>query len=108
VWPDPYSRDATFFLSGKTWQEVLDTPAGGNGYYILAYQYIAAVLNIKNGAAVPEGVEETLNSAYDWFVSSGPSACTAGFPCGLQKDWAATLDLYNNGLYPGGPPHCGF
>lgn len=107
VWPGPYSRDTVFFLSGQTWQQVMDTPVNvSQGYYQLAHQYIAAVLNQANGAYVPEGVQDTLNLASPWLAANGPSACTANGSCGLQKDWAATLDLFNNGLYPGGPGHC--
>jgi hypothetical protein len=85
----------------------MDTPVSASqGYCQLAHQYIAAVLNQASGAKVPDGVQETLNLAEGWLETSLPSACTAKGSCGIQKDWAATLDLYNNGLYPGGPPHC--
>ncbi len=107
VWPDPFSRDALFFLSGQTWQQVMDTPVNvSQGYYQLAHQYIAAVLNKANGAAVPQGVQDTLNLGVTWLGIYAPSACTGPGSCGTQKDWAATLDLFNNGLYPGGPAHC--
>ena len=107
VWPTPYSRDAYFFLSGQTWQQVLDTPVNvSQGYYQLAHQYIAAVLN-ATGASVPDGVQETLDLAEEWLTVNVPYVCTGPGSCGYQKDWAAVLDLYNNGLYPGGPPHCG-
>lgn len=106
VWPSPYSRDAAFFLSGQTWQQVMDTPvATSQGYYQLSHQYIAAVLNAANGSYVPQGVQDTLDLAGAWLAANGPSACTAKGSCGLQKDWAGVLDTYNNGLYPGGPPH---
>lgn len=108
TWPAPYDRSATFFLSGQTWQQVMDTPVNvSQGYYQLAHQYIAAELNEANGAYVPQGVQATLDLASAWLGANGPSACTANGSCGTQKDWAATLDLYNNGLYPGGPGHCG-
>ncbi len=111
VWPAPYSRDAFFYLSGQTWQGVLDTaPSASPGYYQLAHQYIAAVLNIhkaEHPAYVPSGIQDILNQAAVWFGANAPSACTAKGSCGLQKTWAATLDEYNNGLYPGGPGHCG-
>lgn len=107
VWPSPYSRDVMFFLSGQTWQQVFDTPTGGNGYYILAYQYMAAVLNAANGAYVPDGVQTTLNLAATWFATAVPVNCSKGGSCGPQKTWAGILDSYNNGDYPGGPPHCG-
>jgi hypothetical protein len=108
VWPDPYSRDAVFFLSGQTWQQVMDTPVYvSQAYYQLAHQYIAALLNQANGAYVPPGVQATLALANTWLTVNAPSACTANGSCGTQKDWAAVLDTFNNGLYPGGPGHCG-
>jgi len=106
VWPDPFDRDATFFLSSQTWQGVLDTPPQGNGYFILAEQYIAAVLNQANGAPVPSGVQSILNQAETFFQNNAPSACSAAGSCGLQKTWGGILDSYNNGTYPGGPQHC--
>ncbi len=107
-WPDPYDRDAVFFLSGQTWQQVMDTSVNDSpGYYQLAHQYIAAVLNIANGASVPNGVQDTLDLAEDWLNVNNQGACTGQGSCGMQKDWAKILDDYNNGVYVGGPPHCG-
>lgn len=107
AWPGPLQPSDPFFLSGQTYQEVLDTPVNvSQGYYQLAHQYIAAVLNQANGASTPSGVQDTLDLAEAWLSVNGPSACTAGGSCGVQKDWAGILDLYNNGLYPGGPLHC--
>jgi len=108
AWPSPYSRDAVFFLSGQTWQQVMDTPVNASqGYYQLAHQYIAAVLNVANGASAPAGVQAILDQAATWFTMNGPGACVAAGSCGAQKTWAGVLDEYNNGLYPGGPGHCG-
>jgi hypothetical protein len=109
VWPSPYDRNAAFYLSLQTWQQVLDTPVNvSQGYYQLAHPYIAAVLNVENGAPVPSGLlQDVLNQADNWLTNNGPSACTANGSCGTQKDWAKILDSYNNGLYPGGPVHCG-
>jgi hypothetical protein len=108
IWPYPYDRDAEFFLSGQTWQEVMDTPVSASqGYYQLAHQYIAAVLNKAAGAPAPQGVQDTLNLAYAWLSNNAPASCPSGSSCGTQKDWAAVLDTYNNGEYPGGPAHCG-
>lgn len=132
VWPSPYDRNATFFLAtkngaciancggnpnddvyvqlAKTWQEVLDTNVSvSQGYYQLAHQYIAAVLNIAkttDPAVPPQGVQDTLALALAWLTTNAPSACTAASSCGTQKDWAAVLDDFNNGVYPDGPPHC--
>jgi hypothetical protein len=106
VWPAPYDRNATFFLSGKTWQQVLDTPVGGNAYYNLAHQYIAAVLNVANGACEPSGVQDIIALATAWFETNAPAACGPG-TCGLQVTWAGILESYNQGTYPGGPSPCG-
>jgi hypothetical protein len=107
AWPDPYRRDATFFLSGQTWQETLNSPvSAAPGYYQLAHQYIAAVLNQASQAGVPQGVQGTLSSAKTWLESNTPNACTVNGSCETQKEWAASLDAYNNGNYPHGPSHC--
>jgi hypothetical protein len=109
VWPAPFDRNATFFNSGLTYQGILNNPPGGNGYYILAIQYIAAVLNKANGAAVPSGVQTIINDATTFFTTSGnaAAACPTNSSCGLQKTWGGILETYNTGTYPGGPAHCG-
>lgn len=106
VWPAPYNRKALFFSSGLTWQQVLDTPPRGSAYLILAHQTISAVLNRAAGASAPSGVQSTIDAATTWFRSgTTPATCGPG-QCALQKTWAGTLDVYNNGLYPGAPKHC--
>jgi hypothetical protein len=113
-WPVGYDRNALFFLSEYTWGDILPpTTAGdsGSGYYILARQYIGAVLNAANNACVPEGVQNTIDLAYSWLLSNSPSVCVktgpGSAPCGEQKAWGAILESYNSGSYPGGPEHCG-
>lgn len=107
IWPAPYSRDAMFFSSGLTWQQILDTPPrGGNAYLILAHQYIAAVLNRASGASAPSSLQTIINNARAWFSSGTNLDSCSGSACETQKNWAALLDTYNNGQYPGAPPHC--
>ncbi len=97
-----------FFDTGKTWYQVLWTaPQGGNAYYILAHQYIAAYLNGLNGADTSAVTSQLAHAAvllnqYD------------GNPLGMDKikgavrtdfiNTAAVLDQYNNGYI--GPGHC--
>lgn len=112
VWPAGFSRDDPFFNSGYTWQGILDASAGGNGYLILAKQYIAAALNLASGSCAPDGIfgtQGTFTLATIWFNSaSTPAAsCLTNSSCGTQKTWGGILDDYNNGLYPDGPSHCG-
>jgi hypothetical protein len=107
IWPAPYDRNALFYLSGQTWQGVMDTPVNvSQGYYQLAQQYIAALLNAASNAAVPQGVQDTLALAHAWLSANTPAACTAPGSCGMQKDWAKVLESYDTGEYPGGPAHC--
>jgi hypothetical protein len=132
VWPYPYNRDDIFYSAiqinsttnkgqvtctpvtdpygvpiSLTWQQVMDADVSqSQGYYQLAHQYIAAVLNIANGASVPEGIQTALDDAQAWLVANNPTACCANGSCGIQKGIAAILDQFNNGLYPGGPVHC--
>ena len=95
-------------LSGKIWVGRFKCPArnGNNGYFILAKQYIAAVLNQENGACVPSGVANILTLATAWFgtntqgtpkIGNGPSAipatgCEIPSECGTQKDWGCILE----------------
>lgn len=100
-WPD--INDWRFFDSGIEWQDVLNVSPKGDAYYILAHQYIAAILNQQNGAYVPDDVRNALVYAYNYF-SMSPSDRAA-----VSRDTliatASLLDNYNNGRL--GVPHCG-
>jgi hypothetical protein len=109
--PAPYDdiwastgEDATFFLSGQSYYEVLWTPPRrGNPYYILAHAYIAAELNQLNGASIPDDVLSAFDEATALFETYTPDQ--VGRP--LRATFlsiAETLDDYNNGLI--GPGHC--
>ncbi|MEJ8756259.1 hypothetical protein WG947_04580 [Pontibacter sp. H259] len=91
--------NVTFFSSGKTYLQVLQTPPKkGDAYYILAHQYIAAVLNKESGASAPPEVNLAIAGATDYFAGdTNPSRAQL-------LAWAELLDDYNNGLI--GPGHC--
>ena len=69
--PAPYDarwaligEDTAFFSSGKTWYQAINqSSAGGNAYYILAHQYIAARLNIAGGTGSTPAVNAALAGA---------------------------------------------
>jgi len=99
---------------------ILNTPPPqGNGWYILAKQYIAYVLNgATEGACTPTGLQTIVSNAATFFGQYGATnytsasaaaaaACPSGSSCGTQKADACILDTYNHGLYPEGPTHCG-
>jgi hypothetical protein len=100
-------EDTLFYLSGRTWYQVLWTPpAGGQAYYILAHAYIAARLNISNGASSTPQVLTALADAEAFFSTYTPAQAGA-----LSKAMrarylalAGTLAQYNEGLI--GPGHC--
>jgi hypothetical protein len=104
-----YGEDNVFFLSGLSNYEVLWTePKGGHGYYILAHAYIAAQLNLLNGASMPSDVQDALDNATALFGMYTPDEIGAlSGDDALRKQFvrlAETLDDYNNGLI--GPGHC--
>jgi len=92
-----------FFDTGLRWTQVLDVAPRGDPYYILAHQYIAAILNQQNGAYVPDQVRQTLVDAYTYFSSSPDGR--AAYDRNTLTTWANLLDQYNNGQL--GVPHCG-
>jgi hypothetical protein len=102
--------DAMFFLSGQTYLEVLNTAPGGNKYYILAHQYIAAELNFLAGADNSE-VIDAFNQAKTLLQMYTPAEIAAlkgkdGKDLTNQyTSLGSILDDYNNGII--GPGHCG-
>ena len=113
--PAPYDaiwdglESEMFYLSGQTYYKVLWTaPKGGNAYYQLAHQYIAAELNVLNGASVPTEVSEAMIDAKTLFENNTPNdiAKLKGNNS-LRKDFlelASVLGSYNEGSI--GPGHC--
>lgn len=97
-----------FFLSGMTWLEVFNTAPKGNAYYNLAHQYMAAYLNVANGASVPSEVQDALDDAEDLFNNYTPEdiAALKGNNA-LRQEFialAGILGSYNEGQI--GPGHC--
>ncbi|UZW59708.1 hypothetical protein [Lysobacter enzymogenes] len=109
--PAPYDatwakigEDTLFFGSGQTWYHVFWTPPkGGNAYYILAHQYMAARLNVEAGATAPAQVASAIAQAGAWFAGRSSAA-----PKGPARETAialaGTLGAYNEGAT--GPGHC--
>lgn len=102
-------EDSDFFLSGKDWYEIMNTPPKkGDAYIILAHQYIAAYLNLANNAADAPGLQEKMAEAETFFqthVYEGPLAKN-------DPDRETILNLadflasYNEGTLEGSPGHC--
>lgn len=101
----PLEEDTPFFTLGQTWYTVFRTSPRGNAYYILAHQYMAAKLNVLDGASAPAEVGAALSGAEALFSSlpAGSAALTSA-QRSQALAWASLLDGYNNGLI--GPGHC--
>jgi hypothetical protein len=94
-----------FYLSGQTYYQVLWTPpSGGNAYYNLAHPFIAAKLNLLNGAASTPEVDAALAWAENFFNTYTPGSLLPREVRNQAISYAMVLDNYNNGLI--GPGHC--
>ena len=110
--PAPYDstwaligENTPFFISGKTWYQVINQPpAGGNAYYILAHQYIAARLNIAAGTGSTAAVNAALAGANTFFGLYTPSSTLSATVRAQAIAYAGTLGDYNEGDI--GPGHC--
>jgi hypothetical protein len=99
-----------FFLSGQSYYEVLWTsPRGGNAYYILAKQYIAAHLNFLNGTD-PSDAQSAFDAATALFNIYSPATVAAAKGKNGKElrdqfiSLSEELDDYNNGFI--GPGSC--
>jgi hypothetical protein len=102
---DTYMGGETLFLYGQNWYTVFWTPPrGGDPYYILAHQYMAAKLNILNGASSTPEVMNALNDAWTWLQSNEPGVKLRKFLRYWPLHLAFILSQYNEGLI--GPGHC--
>lgn len=100
----PDGEDSPFFSSGQTWYQVMQTSsAGGNAYYILARQYIAAALNQLSGANTSV-ISAELALAAQLLADYTPASTITGALRDSFINTAGTLDDYNNGVI--GPGHC--
>ena len=101
----PDEEATLFFNSGASWYQVFNTPPRGNAFYILAHQYMAAKLNVLNGASSTSDVDAALSGAESLFGGLSAGSVTLTDAQSTQaKAWAGTLDKYNNGFT--GPGHC--
>lgn len=113
TWNDVGGPDADFYLSNQTWIEVFNTSASGNSYYQLAHQYMAAFLNMLNGAMVPTVVQDAMDEAKSIFEGTEPSyyekikgvSQASKDEISQLTSLASTLGSYNEGII--GPGHCG-
>ncbi len=100
----PAGEDTIFFLSGKSYYQVLWTAPAGNEYFTLAHQYIAARINQLNGAGSTTAVDEAMAWAESYFNTYSPVPAPIDPLKAQVTETATTLDKYNQGII--GPGHC--
>jgi len=86
---------------------ILSQPVRGNGLVSLAKQLIAARLNLASGAAATPAVLQAIadaNALIGGLVI--PPVGSGSVHPSTTSSLNTTLDNYNNGLAPGGPPDC--
>lgn len=94
----------TFYSSGKTWIQVFNTAPAGNPYYQLAHQYMAAKLNVLNGATPTAAVSTALASAETLFTGLNPNTNFTKTQKATMVSLAGVLASFNEGTT--GPGHC--
>lgn len=105
----PLSEGEIFFLSGQTYFEVMWTAPQGNAYYNLAHQYIAAQLNMLDGAdgsAITTAFSEA-TVLFESFQDEQIAQLKGKNGKELRAQFitlAGILGSYNEGLI--GPGHC--
>ena len=73
-WPTGYSPN-DLFDGVPSWIILYNTPPKkGNAYIQLAHQYMTALMNVANGAAVPPAVRTALSAAAAYFAGGGNGA----------------------------------
>jgi hypothetical protein len=104
---DSFDKGADFFLcTDETYCQVMNTaPKGGNAFYILAHQYIAAQLNQINGQDMPPEVMTAFNAGQTLLENYCSTKSIPDEEAAAQaKYYAKILDKYNNGMFA--PGHC--
>jgi hypothetical protein len=100
-------QNTLFFNTGLSWYTIFNTPpSGGNGFLILAHQYMAAKLNILNGATPTADVTAAITFAETYFSGKGAGVTSESNKTlnNTLKTYAATLESFNSGAT--GPGHC--
>jgi hypothetical protein len=109
------TADLSLFGGAANAMTILQTnPQFGNAWLILAHQYIAYLLDVgrAGGSCTPPGLGDLVTRVRAFFIahpySTYATDCTKSNGwCGSSTADACILDAYNNGIYPGGPSHCG-
>ncbi|MDF7825070.1 hypothetical protein P4B35_13690 [Pontiellaceae bacterium B12227] len=105
--PKDWPTDTLSLFSARKALRILKTPPKkGNAYYILAHQYIAAELNVVNGASIPDEAFEAWIAGQELLEQYQQKKYIPKKTDDRDEAIAIAkiLDAYNNGKI--GPGHC--
>ncbi len=107
AWPVTTLTLGTVTYTQSQLLSVLNQPVQGNGLISLAHQLITAKLNQLSGTSAPLAVQAAIAAA-DTLIGGlvVPPIGTGFLAPSSTSALTGTLDTYNEGLFPGGPPHC--
>ena len=103
-WPTGYAPQTTFYVTGQTWQQVLNANSKSGGSGQLGQQFIEAKLNLASGASTTPAVSAATATAEQFYATSSPKTKLTKAQENALKALIPVLDSYNQGLT--GPGHC--
>jgi hypothetical protein len=105
----PSGENSEFFLSEKSYYEILQESPWSNSYFSLARQYIATKINVLSGASIPANVQAKFDAATVLFNTYTPAEVGSwNFWHPIRRQFrsiAFILFTYNWGII--GPGSCG-
>jgi hypothetical protein len=90
-------------IGEPTWFTTFDTPPKGNPYHQAAHQFMAATLNVANGASGAV-INSALYNAYSFFLTANPATAWTDDQRTMLLGWSSLFGSYNEGDI--GPGHC--
>ncbi len=95
----------SFFYSGGTYLEMMQTAAKGDAYVTLAHAYIGALLNEANGVTPLPEIQLAIDASTKFFGRSAPGIGPSSSSGAGALALADLLDAFNRGLL--GASSCG-
>lgn len=105
-WPAPYQADLQFCtVPGVTYYTVITKETNGMWFFILAHEYIGALLNkTYNGGNIPPEVQEAINEAQLFFHERNPNIPLTEEELAQAQALADLFSDFNDGNF--GPEAC--
>ena len=90
-------------IGNPTWFANFQTAPSGNPYYQASHQFMAAMLNVANGAPLAP-INTELGNAYNFFLTASPNTNWSQPQITQLLAWNSLFGSYNEGTL--GTLHC--